>query len=733
VKAAAPLWIGVVVTALVAGVVAGPARAPTGLLAQSLGQLELWSLDARFVARGPRPASGEVVVVALDDRTLAGAPALFERRAGFAGLVTAIKAAGARVIGIDAFFAEPERPLDPALARDIAAVVDDDHALDDTPAPVAALLRRVRDETRGDDTLAAALEAARPVVLAVHASPEGERLEAGVRRRARYGQVIPGEGPPPPAAERVLSSLSQFVQAAGALGLVSIDLDHDEVARRVAVARVHDDAILAPLAVQVAARHLGLSPAQVGLLPGRGIALGSDVVVPTVGHSLLLNHRGRDAFTVRSALDVIEGRGVEALRDKAVLVGYTYLSHDVAATPFDRTSPGVIVHATAVDNLLQKDPLRRAPAWLDALVTLLAGLLATVVAGPRGPRRALSRGLALLLVGGVVVAVGQASLQQGLWLALAGPLLAVALSSTTTLVVSYATEGQEKRRLRQAFSRYMAPELVQEIVENPAMLALGGARRETTLLFSDIRGFTSVSETMTPEDLVRFLNRYLTPMTQAVLAERGFVDKYIGDAIMAVFGAPAPSTDHAVRALSAALGMHKALQGLRASLRADLDCGVGLNSGDVVAGNMGSAERFDYTVIGDAVNLASRLEGLTKRYGVFCVVGERTVAAASSAFSFRSLDLVRVKGRQQPVAIFELLAGPGHVVSAWHRLPDFEAGVAAFRRGDFAAARASFAAFAADNPDDVVVSLYRERLAALAEQGDVVPAGFDGVFDHTEK
>jgi adenylate cyclase len=729
----APLWVGVVTAGLVAAIVLGPARAPTGFLARSLGQLELWSLDARFVARGPQPATGEIVVVALDDRTLSEAPELLQKRAGVAAVVQAIKAAGARVIGLDILFAEPESPLDPALARDIAAVVDDDRGLADTPAPIAALLRRVRDETRGDDALATALRAARPVVLGLHATEHGDVLDPAVRRRARYGQVVPGEGPDAPRAAQLVGALPSLAVAAGALGLVSIDLDHDEVARRVAAARVHDDAVLVPLAVQVAAAQKGLSPAQVGYLPGRGIALGGDVVVATVGHSLQLNHRGKDAFAVISALDVVAGRHDGRLRDKAVLLGYTYLTHDVTPTPFDRSSPGVLVHATAVDNLLRNDPLRRSPPWLDGLMTLLAGLVATVLAGPGGPRRAVVRGVALVGVAVVVATIGLLALQQGLWLAVAGPLLAVALSSSTTMVVSYATEGQEKRHLRAAFSRYLAPELVAELVENPAMLALGGARRETTLLFSDIRGFTSVSETMTPEDLVRFLNTYLTPMTQAVLAERGFVDKYIGDAVMAVFGAPVATADHATRALSAALGMHRALLALRRSLRADLDCGVGLNSGDVVAGNMGSAERFDYTVIGDAVNLASRLEGLTKRYGVFCVVGERTVAAAGAGFSFRSLDLVRVKGRQQPVAIFELLSGPGHVVAAYHRLADFEAGVAAFRRGDLAAARVALTAFADENPDDVVALLYRERLAALAARGDEVPTGFDGVFDHTEK
>jgi adenylate cyclase len=219
-------------------------------------------------------------------------------------------------------------------------------------------------------------------------------------------------------------------------------------------------------------------------------------------------------------------------------------------------------------------------------------------------------------------------------------------------------------------------------------------------------------------------------MTRAVLGERGFVDKYVGDALMAVFGAPAPTSDHPDRALGAALEMHRQLEVLRATTHAGLDIGVGLNTGEVVAGNMGSEERFDYTVIGDAVNLASRLEGLTKRYGVFCIVGDDTRVRASAGFRFRELDLVRVKGRATPVAVHELLGGPGRTLAQHVDVDGWQQGLTAFRAGLFKDARRHFTAFSERNSSDRVARLYLERLAIL---GDNAPAGWDGVVDHHEK
>lgn len=696
-----------------------------------LERLELQTLDARFRLRGPTAPTGEVVVVALDDKTLREAPELLQKRAGFAAVVDAVRAGSPKVIAVDAFFAEPESPLDPALTADIVRFVDDlvDEADGTSTDPAAALLRRVRAETRGDDVLERAI-AAGPTVLAMHAGPEGTTLDDDTLRRARYGQVSSNAGGVAiPEAPALLTSLARFNRAATAVGLVSVNVDEDQVGRRLAAARLHGKAVVAPLAVHVAARMRDVPPAQIGYLPGTAVALGATRVAVDDDDALLVRFRGPQAFTTHSAVDVVRGTVLPAaFAGKAVLVGFTYLSHDVVASPFDRSAPGVELHATAIDNLLAGDPLQRSAAVVDGAWSLLLGLLAALLYAPFGPQRSSVRlGLSLLLV--VVAALAAwLAFSRGVWIALVGPAATALLASSVALIVAHSTEGAERRRLRKAFAHYLADEIIDELMSNPAALALGGARRDVTLLFSDIRGFTSLSERLEPVALAGFLNGYLTPMTRAVLGERGFVDKYVGDALMAVFGAPAPTLDHPDRALSAALEMHRQLEVLRATTHPGLDIGVGLNTGEVVAGNMGSEERFDYTVIGDAVNLASRLEGLTKRYGVFCIVGDDTRTRASAGFRFRELDLVRVKGRARPVAIHQLLVtaldADGLDVDGW------QPGLTAFRAGHFVDARRHFAAFQERHPSDPVVALYLERLQVL---GESAPAHWDGVVDHHEK
>ena len=319
------------------------------------------------------------------------------------------------------------------------------------------------------------------------------------------------------------------------------------------------------------------------------------------------------------------------------------------------------------------------------------------------------------------------------WHGVVWPLISVALVGGVGLAMAYVGEAVQRARLRRTFAHYLGAEVLEELLADPRLLDLGGARRELTVLFSDIRDFTGLAERLTPEELVALLNVYLTPMTEEVLVRGGYLDKYIGDAVMAVYGAPVPKPDHAARALATAAAMHRALALLAPSLRArgiELRIGVGINTGEMVVGNMGSRERFDYTVVGDAVNLASRLEGLSKVYGVFCVVGPHTRRAAPAGYRFRELDLVRVKGKGQPVAIHELLAGPDGEVVDYLELGRWDVALAAFRGGDLVAARAAFAAFAAVNPADTVVSLYHERLAAL---GDVAPPGWDGVMTFHSK
>ncbi len=713
----APFLLGALASALAAG--AWGAHRSGLVPIEAVERLELESLDLRFRLRGPEPAAPEIVLLAFDDATLEQAPELFERRAGQARVIRAARDAGLQVLGVDLLFSDDERLLDPALRADIDAWLLA-HPPADEPG---ALLSRVQAETRGDDELEAALREARGVVLSFHvgargADPAEVRLSAG-----RYGQVLPGPALPAPG-DRALASLPRFNRAAERLGAMTTFTDASGAVRAVPLALGLGSAVYAPLSLQLFAAHRGVSRAEVAFLGADGAALVGERRVE--GPSLLLRWRGTPYPTV-SVADLVAGRAPR-LDGKVGLLGYAHLSHDTVRTPFG-ARPGVEVHATALDNLLRGDPLRRAPAGWDLGLSLLAGTLAVV--GFLSGRAAARLGGA-----GAVAALAAVALQvafvRGLWVGAVGPLAAIGAGVAAASGSAWLQEGRQRRFLRQSFARYLSPELVEELVANPDRLALRGERRALTVVFTDIRGFTHFAERLDAETLAGFLNAYFSPMTEAVLAHRGYVDKFIGDAVMAIFGAPIRQEDHAARACATVLAMHAAvesLQPLARGLGIDLSIGAGVNTGEVVVGNLGSAQRFEYTVLGDAVNLASRIEGLTKRYGVFCLVGEATAQQAGPAFRFRAVDRVRVAGKDEPVALFELCAGPDRTVAAYRSLSRYDAGLAAWRRGDFAAARIELEAFRAENPDDPVVARYLERLDALP----AAPPGWDGVFVHTEK
>jgi adenylate cyclase len=324
--------------------------------------------------------------------------------------------------------------------------------------------------------------------------------------------------------------------------------------------------------------------------------------------------------------------------------------------------------------------------------------------------------------------------RQSLWLPWVMPGLSITLTSLVGLALSYASEAGQRRQLKKAFGHYVGDDVLAELIRHPEKLALGGEKRTLTVFFSDIRDFTTLSEKLSPVELVAFLNTYLSPMTQAVLSQGGLLDKYIGDAVMAVFGAPVPRVDHADQALSCVLQMHAELATLNAGalqrFNLKVAIGVGINTGDMVVGNMGSAERFDYTVAGDSVNLASRLEGLSKVYGVYCLVGDGTRRAAGATFTFRELDLVQVKGKHEAVPVHELLAGPGLIVARWEAMDSWNTGLAAFRAGKLPEARTAFGDFAKANPGDLAVQRYLERLAELPE---LAPADFQPVTTFKSK
>lgn len=714
--------LGGLAVALVLGLTA--VRTPDGALgAWQLAELQL--LDTWFVARGPQPSTAPLTLVEVDDEALAYDPSLIERREGLARLIRRLWELEARAVALDFLLTDPEELVPGDLATDLRTWVASPEP--DTPPRATELLQRTEALTHGDDVLEAALRDGETLLGFFVGAQRGVPVEDLRLARGAYGQVVPGDALPD-SYPRALTSLPRFAKASKRLGLISAEEDRSGQIRSVRVTRRSGQRFFIPLGVQMAASHLGIGRAKMVFLGDEGNATLDGEPLPSQDGRIWLNWRGRGQIQTLSAAEVLQGS--PDLAGRTVMVGYSGLGHDLMRTPFG-LEPAMVTHATLMENVLQGDPLRVASRMQELLLVAFCGGL--VLIGFVAPWRGLR------LVGSVSGIVAAALVPPVLfvgstfWMPAVGALLASTLTSLLAFAAAWVQEGSEARALRRAFAHYVSDDLLREMVRDPSLVQLRGQRRELSILFSDIRSFTTYSERIEPLDLIGFLNHYLTPMTRAVMRNRGFVDKYIGDAVMALFGAPVPQEDHAALACRSALDMFEALDLVRPEAQRhgiDLAIGVGINSGVVAVGNMGSEERLEYTVLGDAVNLASRLEGLTKAYGVYCLLGERTVTALPDRFRVRRLDLVRVKGKEEPVEIFELCGDDRTTVVTRAEPKTWDEALAAWRRGELERARASFERYRVANPSDRVVALYLERLAEL---GDVAPEGWDGVFTHRSK
>jgi adenylate cyclase len=429
---------------------------------------------------------------------------------------------------------------------------------------------------------------------------------------------------------------------------------------------------------------------------------------------------------------------------KYVIVTATGQSlRDLRATPVAVTHLGSEIQANALDNLLNGTFITRAPGWVDALISfaICVVISAVMILLWRSIRRP---SLALAATAGATAAIllGYFFLAQlvlgraGTWIAVAAPTIGGIASTFATLLALSAVERRGKRFVQEALGRYTSTALVRELMEHPEHLSLEwGDRREMSVYFSDIAGFTTISEGLPPEDLVALLNDYLTNMTDLVLEYGGVVDKYIGDAVMAFWGAPLPDPDHARHAILCALAMRRRCDELRAGWHQryghEVFARAGVNSGDAVVGNMGSKHKYNYTVMGDMVNLASRLEGANKPYGTFLMASEATVIKVGDAVDVRELDRIAVKGKDQPVTVYEILDEKGKtdpaLLAAARR---FEDGLARYRGKDFAGAQAVFEAILAERDDGPSIT-YLERCKHFAAEPP--PDDWDGVWRLKEK
>ena len=686
---------------------------------QYIELIDLRGLDYRFLQRGPRPGVAEVVILAIDDASVNRVGRWPWPRGVIAKLLDRVSADGAAVVGFDIVQSE---------ATHASIDVDGLRAhLPDVDARTWAALSAALRYTAGDDErLADAVRASGRAVLGYFFDFEASADGSPPIRVSDYNIVQhsgSGRGerqvPLGPVAQGNLPALTA---AARELGYFNFVPDPDGSYRRAPLAIRYGDTVALPLSLAMLRvyRPDAALAIRFGDSGVESLRIGTRQVPVGEHAELLLNFRGGGgSFPHVSAADVLEDRvAAGTFRDKLVLVGVTAAAvADVRVMPFDAIFPGVEIHANVLDNILRDDFLLRpkaivlAEAGLVVVMTVVLGWMLHRVRGFAGAA------LTVLVFVGYLVGSQWLFVEHGVPLSLVYPLAAIAFTYTAVGVHHYVVEEREKRKIRDAFGLYLNPHLAERVAEHPEMLALGGEKRDLTVLFSDIRGFTTLSEGLEPEALVELLNEYLGEMTDVVFAHDGTLDKYIGDAIMAVWGAPVTQPDHAARACRAALGMVEALRALTVEWERRgvpvLQIGIGLNTGPMVVGNMGSARRLSYTVIGDNVNLGSRLEGLTKTYGSPVIASESTVLAAGPGFVTRELDLVRVKGKRLPVRIFEVL-GVAAATASWGPLVDqFHAAIAAYRARQWADALRLLEAVRVQYPHDGPSRLYMERCQAL--------------------
>jgi adenylate cyclase len=536
-----------------------------------------------------------------------------------------------------------------------------------------------------------------------------------------------------PQAADLLLPIDVLGQPARALGHAHVATDTDGTQRYEYPVVAHQGDYYPSLAVQTVRLYLGLAQEEVRVQFGSGLQLGAHFIPTDDAMRLLVNYYGpQGTFPTYAVTDVLHGRVPEtALRDKIVLIGGTAVGvGDAVVTPFSPALPGLERQATVIANLLRGEFLHRreATTLIDLACIVSLGLLVGWLS-PKLPAYwpygfALGLGLAYVVLNYLAFA------RAGLWVHLFMPLLTIGVTQGAITLHKARTEERQKRLLRRAFQYYLHPSVVEQVCQRPELLRLGGEAKDLTVMFSDIRGFSRIAEQLTPEELVRLLNEYLTAMTRLVLDDQGLVDKYIGDAIMAVYGAPLSLPDHAYRACHTAVQMVHTLQTLQQHWRAQglprIDVGIGINSGPMVVGNMGSELRFNYTVMGDAVNLASRLEGANKTYGTSILMSEATWEQVRGYVATRELDVIQVQGKTAPTRIFEAVGLPPLPPEQTRLVQRFETALQAYKARRWGEALRLFQHTLETAPHDVPSQLYVARCAEF--QATPPPPEWDGVY-----
>ena len=534
--------------------------------------------------------------------------------------------------------------------------------------------------------------------------------------------------------------VAEISAAAGLLANVHLNPDADSVYRRAALFEVFDGKILPSLAL--ASYWTAKPDTSLKIYPG-SFMLGDRAIPIDAAGKAILNFRGPSgthkaysaASVIQSELRLQNGetpviKNLEEFKDAYVFFGFSAPGlFDLRPTPVSGVYPGVEISATMLDNLLANDFIRPVPLALVVVITLIIVLLAGMATSWVSGIFKSVLVYAFFISTPVVLCV--IAYRLGFWLPLVVQEAGVAVTLFSAGLIYYTTEGRQKTYIKSAFKQYLSPAVIEQLIQNPERLKLGGERRMLSIFFSDLEGFTSISEGLDPEALTNLLNVYLTAMTDIIHEEGGTVDKYEGDAIIAFWNAPISQPDHAVRCVRAVLNCQAKLAlmrpALRESLGRDLKMRIGVNTGNAVVGNMGSHSRFDYTMIGDAVNLAARLEGINKQFGTYTLLSQATMEQMAGAFPVREISRVAVVGRKEPVVVYEPMLTESIDTQKQKIMAQFAEALALFYRGDFAQARELFSVMTGE---DAVAKAY---VAKCDELIAAPPKNWQGVWVVTSK
>jgi adenylate cyclase len=711
--------------------------------------------DLRFQARGPVAPQPAVVLAAIDEKSIAAEGRWPWPRSRIAELVDALSDDGAKVIGFDITFSEPDENAQLALVDRLQRTVE---SLDIRNPQLVDFIRETRRDADTDQALAQALERSQaPIVLGYFfhmdrlaagkflAKQDVEKLQVGIEG-SKYPVVVLRDelsaAVPLLTAYAPHGNLDLFTKAAPSSGYFTIRSDPDGVIRSMPLVIRSGEDLYPPLALLTAWHYLGKPQLAVRVGPTgvEGVQLG-DALIPTdeLGQ-MLINYRGPpNMFTHYSVSDILAGRLKRGtFKDRIVLVGVTALGvYDIRATPFSPVFPGLEIHANAIDNLLAGDVMSR-PQWSRAF-DLLAIVVLGVLVGVALPRMSAIGALALtaVLAGAYMAFAHWLFVTARVWLNIVYPALALAGTYTVLTVYRYLTEERERKKVKDAFRHYVSGEVIEDMLADPDHLRLGGDEKVLTVLFNDIVGFSTVSEQFPPSGVIAILSDYYTRMTEQVLANRGTLTNYIGDELMAIFGAPVAYADHARCACEAALAMRDQRAVLAVEFarvgRPALRARTGINTGPMLVGNVGSTYRFAYTVLGDQVNLTSRLEQLNRTYGTEIMIGEATAGLVTDSFVLRDLDLVKVKGRAQQLRVFELVGRPQMPLppAQEQMLRVYAAALEAYRQRHWTEAMEMFRQCLVLWPGDGPSRLMSERCDLYLTTPP--PEDWDGAFAHQSK